>query len=87
MQLRVISANAHTYNGMAIPIMLEIFDGVDWHASANNTYTPAIGSDEAVSHTRIMIMVIIVESFKMRKCEAKRFDLIRQVAQREQPFD
>ena len=49
---------------MAIPIMLEIFDGVDWHASANNTYTPAIGSDEAVSHTRIMIMVIIVERFQ-----------------------
>ena len=47
-QLRVLSANSHTYNGMAVPLMLEIFDGNDWHASANNTYTPATGSAEAV---------------------------------------
>ena len=38
----------HTYNGMAVPLMLEIFDGTDWHASTNNTYTPTSGSAEAV---------------------------------------
>ena len=49
-QLRVVYANSHAYNGMCVAVLLQIHDGVAWQTSSNNTYTAAAGSTEAVSN-------------------------------------
>ena len=49
-QLRVTATNSHTYNGMAVPIMLQIHDGLEWRSSSNQSYTAAPGGSSAVSN-------------------------------------
>eukprot|EP01051_Picozoa_sp_SAG22_P004068 SAG22_NODE_210_length_15092_cov_81.740946_3_plen_341_part_00 len=50
LQLRVAAANSHTYNGMAVPISLQIHDGLEWQSSSNQSYTTARGGSSAVSN-------------------------------------
>lgn len=49
-QLRVTATNSHTYNGMAVPIMLQIHDGSKWQNSSNQSWTAAPGGSSAVSN-------------------------------------
>lgn len=49
-QLKVVYANSHAYNGMCVAVLLQIHDGLAWQTSANNTYTAAPGSAAAVAN-------------------------------------